>query len=55
MAFFYLFTTQLADGSLAKMYTLNKILYSAVAIATLIHLALRNRPIPGLNFHQRPQ
>jgi alpha-1,6-mannosyltransferase len=55
MAFFYLFTTQLADGSLAKMYILNKILYTSVASATLIYFALRNRLLPGLDFHQSPK
>ncbi len=55
MAFFYLFTTQLADGSLAKMFILNKILYGAVAIATLIHIVFRKRTLPGLNIHQRPE
>ncbi len=54
MAFFYLFTTDLADGSLPNMFIVNKILYAAVAIALLIQLALRNRTIPALNFHQRP-
>ena len=54
MAFFYLFTTALADGSLSNMFIINKILYGAVAIALLIQLALRNRIVPGLNFHQRP-
>jgi alpha-1,6-mannosyltransferase len=52
MATFYLFTTPLADGTLPKMYVLNKILYGAVFLATLIYLALRSRSIPGLNFHQ---
>ncbi len=56
MAIFYFFTTPLADGTLASFYTLNTILYAAVAVATLIYLALRNRTLPGLNFqhHQRP-
>ena len=53
MAFFYLFTTALADGSIPNMFIINKVLYGAVAIALLIQLALRNRKIPGLNFHQR--
>ncbi len=53
MAFFYLFTTPLADGSLPNMFIINKILYGSVAIALLIQLPLRNRTIPGLNFHQR--
>ncbi len=55
MAFFYLFTTQLADGTLAKMFILNKILYATVAIAVILQIALRNRTVPGLNFHQRSQ
>jgi alpha-1,6-mannosyltransferase len=52
MAVFYLFTTPLADGSLAKMYVLNKILYGALLVATLLYLALRRNRIPGLDFHQ---
>ena len=55
MAFFYLFTTRLADGSLTKMFILNEILYAAVAIAVILYIALRNRSIAGLNFHQRPE
>ncbi|GAC1365899.1 MAG: hypothetical protein NVSMB3_14530 [Acidobacteriaceae bacterium] len=43
MAFFYLFTTELADGTLPRMFTLNKILYGAVFLAALIQLALRRR------------
>ncbi len=54
MGVFYLFTTPLADGTLPKMYVLNKILYGAVFAATLIYFALRGRNIPGLNFHQAP-
>ena len=57
MSVFYLFTTPLADGTLANFYTLNKILYAAVAVAILLHIALRNRTIPGISFHpniQRP-
>jgi alpha-1,6-mannosyltransferase len=52
MTVFYLFTTPLADGSLAKMYLLNKILYGALLIATLLYLALRHDRLPGLDFHQ---
>ncbi len=55
MAFFYLFTTALADGTLSKMFIVNKILYGAVGIAVVVQLALRNRSIPGLNFHWRSQ
>ena len=33
MAFFYLFTTYLADGSIPNLYIINKRLYAAVAIA----------------------
>jgi alpha-1,6-mannosyltransferase len=54
MAFFYLFTTALADGTIPKMFIVNKTLYGLVCLAVLIHLALRRRTIPGLNFHQRP-
>jgi hypothetical protein len=54
MTAFYLFTTPLADGTRPKMFILNKILYGAVFMATLIYLALRYRTIPGLNFHQPP-
>jgi hypothetical protein len=54
MVFFYLFTTPLGDGTLAKMYILNKILYVAVFVACLIHLALRKSNLFGLDFHQRP-
>jgi hypothetical protein len=53
MAFFYLFTTPLGDGTFAKMYILNKILYTSVIIAGLVQFAFRNR-LRGLNFHQRP-
>ena len=52
MVFFHLFTMPPADGTLPKMYILNKILYGAVLAATLIYLTLRNRTIAGLNFHQ---
>ena len=55
MAFFYLFTTALADGTIPKMFIVNKILYGLVCVAVLIYLALRRRTIPGLNFHQSPQ
>jgi hypothetical protein len=54
MAFFYLFTTALADGSLDKMYLVNKILYGAVLLAFVVQVALRKRALPGLNFHQAP-
>jgi len=55
MAFFYLFTTALADGTIPKMFIVNKILYGSVCVAVLIHIALRRRTIPDLNFHQKPQ
>ena len=45
MSFFYLFTTALADPG-PKMFLLNKILYSIVALAFVLHLALRRWPIP---------
>ena len=54
MAFFYLFTTQLADGTPTQMFILNKILYGAVTIAVVLQIALQNRTLPGLNFHQAP-
>ena len=40
MAFFYLFTTALADPG-AKMFLLNKILYGMTALVFLLHLAVR--------------
>ena len=52
MTAFYLFTTPLADGTLPRMYLLNKILYGAMLLATFIYLGLRHRRLPGLNFHQ---
>lgn len=55
MAFFYLFTTSLADGGLLTMFTLNKRLNGVVFLAFLIHLALRRRTIPGINFNQSSQ
>jgi hypothetical protein len=54
MAFFYLFTTPLADGTPPQMFILNKILYGTVAIAAVLQIALQNRTFPGLNFHQAP-
>ena len=44
MAFFYLFTTALATPG-PKMFLLNKILYSTVLLAFLLHLALRRWPM----------
>ena len=44
IAFFYLFTTALADPG-PKMFLLNKILYSATALAFLLHLAYKRWPI----------
>ncbi len=41
---FYLCTTSIAVGSGPKQYLLNQILYSAVAIAFIIELALRRLP-----------
>jgi alpha-1,6-mannosyltransferase len=52
MAFFYLFTTALADPG-PKMFLLNEILYSTVAIAFLLHLALRWWPGLLTAFHPR--
>jgi hypothetical protein len=54
MAFFYLFTTPLADGTPPQMFILNKILYGTVAVAAVLQIALQNRTFPGLNFHQAP-
>jgi len=36
MAFFYLFTTALADGTIVKMFLLNRILYGAVLVAAVL-------------------
>jgi hypothetical protein len=36
------------------MFILNKILYGAVTIAVVLQIALQNRTLPGLNFHQAP-
>jgi hypothetical protein len=52
MAFFYLFTTALADPG-PKMFLLNEILYSTVALAFLLHLALRRWPVLLTAFHRR--
>ncbi len=41
LGLFYLCTTALAVGSGPKQFLLNQILYSAVLIATILHLALR--------------
>ena len=41
---FYLCTTSFAVGSGPKQYLLNQILYSAVAIAFIIEVALRRLP-----------
>jgi alpha-1,6-mannosyltransferase len=43
MAFFYLFTTALADPG-PKMFLLNKILYGTVAVSLILHLAMQNFP-----------
>ena len=45
MAFFYLFTTPLADGTIAKMFLVNKILYGAVLLGWLVSLVLRRLPM----------
>lgn len=44
MGFFYLYTTALANPG-PKMYRLNKMLYAAVFVAFLIHLALQRWPV----------
>jgi len=44
MGFFYLYTTALANPG-PKMYRLNKILYAAVFVAFLIHLARQHWPV----------
>jgi hypothetical protein len=43
MAFFYLFTTALADPG-PKMFLLNKILYGAVLLGCIIHLITQRWP-----------
>jgi alpha-1,6-mannosyltransferase len=42
MAFFYLYTTALADPG-PKMFLLNKILYGVVALAMVLHVAVLRR------------
>ncbi len=44
MAFFYLFTTDLADPG-PKMFLLNRILYGSVVVALVVHLALLKWPV----------
>jgi alpha-1,6-mannosyltransferase len=51
MAFFYLFTTALADPG-PKMFLLNKILYGAVLLACIIHLTFQCWPWHRLYFVQ---
>jgi alpha-1,6-mannosyltransferase len=53
MAFFYLFTTALADPG-PKMFLLNKILYGTVAAAMLVHVALHRSGIRSISLY-RPQ
>jgi len=43
MMFFYMFTTALADGSAAKMFVLNRILYGAVAGMFLLEMTVLRR------------
>jgi len=45
MAFFYLFTTPLADGTIPKMFLVNKILYGVVVVACLLQVMLRRWPM----------
>jgi alpha-1,6-mannosyltransferase len=45
LAFFYMFTTALADGTAAKMYVLNEILYGAVAGAFVLHFIFHRWPV----------
>jgi len=45
MAFFYLFTTALADGTIAKMFLLNRILYGVVVVAALLQLVVGRWPM----------
>ncbi len=45
MMFFYMFTTPLADGTIPKMFLVNKILYGTVLVAWLVSLALRRWPV----------
>ncbi len=51
---FYLCTTEIADGSAAGQFHLNKILYGWVALAFVVELAWRHLPITRRIF-QRPQ
>lgn len=46
VVFFYLCTTSLAEGYGPKQFLLNQILYACIALATLLHLALRRWPLP---------
>ncbi len=50
MSFFYLFTTALADPG-PKMFLLNKILYSVVLLAFLLHFAIKRFSITSSHFH----
>lgn len=59
MSFFYLFTTALADPG-PKMFLLNKMLYGAVLLAFLLHLAIKRWSITSRGFYlndveQRPK
>jgi len=45
MAFFYLFTTVLADGTIVRMFLLNRILYAVVLVAWVVSLVLRRWPV----------
>ena len=59
MSFFYLFTTALADPG-PKMFLLNKMLYGAVLLAFLLHLAIKRWSIKSRGFYlndveQRPK
>ncbi len=51
---FYLCTTSIAVGSGPKQYLLNEILYSSVAIAFIIELALRRLPQTRTFFNRLP-
>jgi len=41
MAFFYLFTTVLADGTVGRMFVLNEILYGVVVVAVVVQVMWR--------------
>ena len=48
MGMFYLCTTLLADGTAARGFILNEILYGGVAVAFVLHLIVRRWPVVDL-------